>query len=156
MKRANTACTQQLTAFNLFRKHFNELYHYIFLNWYYNSTQSLCEKCPNTEFFPIRIFPYSDWIRTRKNAVFGPFSRSEILSVTKSSVTYQEMEGFFLQIHYGFYMHHFQLLMIVCYWTKNSKLLMLGTWMLGGSWLNVTVWNGSCNLFFFFWQEELK
>ena len=24
---------------------------------------SLCEKCPNTEFILIRIFPYSDWVR---------------------------------------------------------------------------------------------
>ena len=24
---------------------------------------SLCEKCPNTEFFLLRIFTYSDWIR---------------------------------------------------------------------------------------------
>ena len=24
---------------------------------------SLCDKCPDTEFFLVRIFPYSDWIR---------------------------------------------------------------------------------------------
>ena len=56
------------------------------------SYQSLREKCPNTEFFLVRIFLYSDWIRrftvnlriqsehrkirTRKNFVFGHFSRS--------------------------------------------------------------------------------
>ena len=33
-------------------------------------------KVSNTEFFLIRISPYSDWIRTRKNSVFGHFSRS--------------------------------------------------------------------------------
>ena len=55
---------------------------------------SLREKCPNTEFFLVRIFPLSDWIRTdtpylsvfspnaakcgpEKNSVFGQFSRSE-------------------------------------------------------------------------------
>ena len=50
---------------------------------------TLREKCPNKEFFLVRIFPYSDWIRvslriqskcgkirTRKNSVFGHFSRS--------------------------------------------------------------------------------
>ena len=37
---------------------------------------TLREKCPNTEFFPVRIFPHSNWIQTRKNSVFGHFSRS--------------------------------------------------------------------------------
>ena len=54
---------------------------------------ALSEKCPNTEFFLVHIFPHSDWIqrdtdagkygqskcgkiRTRKNSVFGHFSRS--------------------------------------------------------------------------------
>ena len=48
---------------------------------------SLREKCPYTEFFLFRIFPHSDWvslriqsecekIRTTKNSVIGPFSRS--------------------------------------------------------------------------------
>ena len=37
---------------------------------------SLRGKCPNTEFFLIGIFLYSNWIRTRKNSVFGHFSRS--------------------------------------------------------------------------------
>ena len=34
---------------------------------------TLREKCPNTEFFLVCIFPHSDWIRTRKNSVFGHF-----------------------------------------------------------------------------------
>ena len=37
-------------------------------------------KCPNTEFFLVRIFLYSDWIRTRKNSVFGHFLRSEFFA----------------------------------------------------------------------------
>ena len=37
---------------------------------------TLLEKYPNTEFFLVRIFPHSDGIRTRKNSVFGHFSRS--------------------------------------------------------------------------------
>ena len=32
-------------------------------------------KCPNTEFFLVLIFSHSDWIRTRKNSVFGHVSR---------------------------------------------------------------------------------
>ena len=38
---------------------------------------ALREKCPNTEFFLVRIFPHSDWIRIRKNSVFEHFSLSE-------------------------------------------------------------------------------
>ena len=37
---------------------------------------TLRETCPNTGFFLVRIFLYSDWIRTRKNSIFGHFSRS--------------------------------------------------------------------------------
>ena len=35
---------------------------------------SLCENCPNTEFFLVRIYPHSDWIRrdTSYLSVFGP------------------------------------------------------------------------------------
>ena len=36
----------------------------------------LRKKCPNTEFFLVRIFLYLDWIQTRKNFVFERFSRS--------------------------------------------------------------------------------
>ena len=52
--------------------------------------RSLREKCPDTEFFQVRIFPHSDWIRrvslhikskcgkirTRKNSVSGHISHS--------------------------------------------------------------------------------
>ena len=54
-----------------------------------NSAQgTLCDMCPNTEYFLVGIFPHSDWIRresiqfecgkirTRKNSVFGQFSCS--------------------------------------------------------------------------------
>ena len=33
-------------------------------------------KCPKKEFFLVHIFSYSDWIRIRKNSVFGHFSSS--------------------------------------------------------------------------------
>ena len=60
--------------------------------------QPLREKSPNTEFFPLRIFPHSNWIRrvslriqsqyaktrTRKNSVFEHFSRSELIAKTYS------------------------------------------------------------------------
>ena len=43
----------------------------------------LCEKCPNTEFFLVRIFPYSEWIRENTEfflvTEFFLFSRSELL-----------------------------------------------------------------------------
>ena len=59
----------------------------------WNLNFTLREKCPNTEFFLVRTFLYSDWIqeiyevnlriqseyrkiRTRKNSVFGHFSRN--------------------------------------------------------------------------------
>ena len=44
--------------------HMNEQY-------FLPNLKSLCEKSPNTEFFLVRIFPHSDWIRTRKKSVFG-------------------------------------------------------------------------------------
>ena len=62
--------------------------YYIMLYYitYYIILYSLREKCPNTEYFLVRIFPYSDWIqsecrkiRTRKNSVFGHFSRSDYI-----------------------------------------------------------------------------
>ena len=36
--------------------------------------KTLCEKCPNTEFFLVLIFPYSDWVRrfTEEISVFSP------------------------------------------------------------------------------------
>ena len=34
------------------------------------------EKRPNTEFLMVRIFPDLEWIRTRKNSVYGHFSHS--------------------------------------------------------------------------------
>ena len=62
----------------VFRKHVKNLSRYV----------ALREKCPNTEFFLVRIFPHSDWIRVslgiqskcekygpEKNSVFGHFSR---------------------------------------------------------------------------------
>ena len=47
---------------------------FVLLCWF-----SLCEKCPNTEFFLVRIFLYFDWIREnmdQKNSLFGHFSHS--------------------------------------------------------------------------------
>ena len=37
------------------------------------SIRALCEKCPNAEFFLVRIFPHSDWIR-RDMEYFSVFS----------------------------------------------------------------------------------
>ena len=42
-----------------------------------DKTKALREKYPNMEFFLVRIFLYSDWIRTRKNCVFGHVSHNE-------------------------------------------------------------------------------
>ena len=38
-----------------------------------NKRSALREECQNTEFFVVRIFLYLEWIRTRKNTVFGHF-----------------------------------------------------------------------------------
>ena len=55
-------------------------------------TNRLCEKCPNTEIFLIRILLYLDWIRifnskyrkiwTSKNSVFGHISGSDIFGLS--------------------------------------------------------------------------
>ena len=66
-----------------------------------NAIFTLREKCPNTEFFLVRIFVHSDWIRrdtesecgkirTRKISLFRQFSRS---------VSYFTDDWFFLFVH---------------------------------------------------------
>ena len=73
----------------LFSKYFERKVKWI---WPCTMLLALLEKCPNTMFFLVRIFLYSDWIRrfnvnlsiqseyrkilNRKNSVFGHFSRS--------------------------------------------------------------------------------
>ena len=45
---------------------------------------TLCEKCPNTEFFFVHIFLYLDWVKkiwARINYVFGHFSRIDVMQV---------------------------------------------------------------------------
>ena len=39
------------------------------LTWKLLGNKTLRKKCPNTEFFPVRIFLYSDWLNTGK---YGP------------------------------------------------------------------------------------
>ena len=43
------------------------------MSWKRYMTPSLREKCPNTEFFLVCIFPHSDWIR-RDTSYFSVFS----------------------------------------------------------------------------------
>ena len=63
--------------------------YFIFLYKMKVKSRTLCEKCPNTEFFLVRVFPHSDWIfpnsriqsecvkiQTRKNSVFWHISHS--------------------------------------------------------------------------------
>ena len=50
---------------------------------------ALRKQCPNTEIFPVGIFVY--WteyrkIRTRKNSIFGHFSRSVVKSLEKAGL----------------------------------------------------------------------
>ena len=59
-------------------------------SWIFDSS-SLREKCPNTEFFLVRIQPECGKIRTRKNSVFGHFSHSAYVYIKKSL-----MKAFFL------------------------------------------------------------
>ena len=47
LKRANTACRQQMTTGKLFHKHFNQLYYYVFPNWYYILTELLSVTTPS-------------------------------------------------------------------------------------------------------------
>ena len=80
--------------------------------------ETIREKCPNTEFFLVRIFPHSDWIRrftpysvrmrentTRKNSVFEHFSRCEnfirewiVPETTHSENFYPSFETDFLEL----------------------------------------------------------
>ena len=42
-------------------------------NKYSNENYTRCRKCPNTEFLPVRIFPYSDWVQgfTKQICIFS-------------------------------------------------------------------------------------
>ena len=58
------------------------IYHYVYFFWLtHQSTliihHSMSEKCPNTEFFLVSIFPHLDWIRrdTSYLSVFSPNAR---------------------------------------------------------------------------------
>ena len=54
--------------------------------------KTLCEICPNTEFFLVRIQSDCGKIRTRKNSVFGHFSRSENIHIYSSNIqTYSDI-----------------------------------------------------------------
>ena len=96
----------------------------IFLEKYFTehlltvTCETIREKCPNTEFFLVRIFPHSDWIRrftpysvrmrentTRKNSVFEHFSRCEnfirewiVPETTHSENFYPSFETDFLEL----------------------------------------------------------
>ena len=52
----------------------------------YFNCNTVRKKCPNTECFLVRIFPYLNWmqeIQTRKNSVFGRFLRSDRINCYK-------------------------------------------------------------------------
>ena len=44
-------------------------------------TLALCEMCTDTEFFLVRVFPHSDWIR--RDTIFGRFSHSVAIEMFK-------------------------------------------------------------------------
>ena len=54
---------------------------------------SLCEKCPNTEFFLVCIFPHLDWIR-RDTGKYGP-------EKTPYLDTFHAVNGLFVSIAYN-------------------------------------------------------
>ena len=49
---------------------------------------TLREKCPDTKFFLVCIFLYSEWIQTRKKSVFGHF----LLRLTSLGMTTVELK----------------------------------------------------------------
>ena len=79
---------------------------------------TLRKKCPNTELFLVRVFPYSDWIRnsdqsecgkirTRNNSAFGHFSRSYIVSLFENWSaqlrSYEDLEESEIYIWYSYW-----------------------------------------------------
>ena len=73
----------RLWSFNLLyyqSKKSLKIFH-IWLNLLSVTKQTLREKCPNAEFFLLRIFSHSDWIRKDTSyLLFGHFSHTELLS----------------------------------------------------------------------------
>ena len=55
-----------------------------------NLSHTLREKCPNTEYFLVRIFLYSGWIQEstdqKKNSVFVHFSCSDIIKLLNDPI----------------------------------------------------------------------
>ena len=50
--------------------------------------------CPNTELFLVRIFPHSEWIRTRNNSVFGYFFTQRQYGSSKTDTLTWGMSGY--------------------------------------------------------------
>ena len=94
---------------NTFRRllrHFLSTNEIVFFSWYWQKLiqnmdmgkpssvsiyEALREMCPNTEFFLVRIFPHSDWIRT--HSVLGHIPRNEVYGLLWNFIAY-----FFLKL----------------------------------------------------------
>ena len=87
------------------KKNLNYSFKYLWL-------QPLCEKCPNTELFLVRIFLYSDWIREnkdQKNSVFGHFSHSDrniISFCVQKEALYENNKIIWLSFPYNIFSSH--------------------------------------------------
>ena len=84
--------------------------------WILNTPMNhpLREKCPNTEFFLVRIFPHSNRsispiqsecrkIRTRTNSIFGHFSRSDPVEISQKVIRQksESQNGFYKKAKHG-------------------------------------------------------
>ena len=83
--------------------HIKEFQHIFVSKGYAYKKSALREKCPNTEFFLVRIFVYSYWIQEdtdQKNPVIGHFSRSgAVRHRQKSSYYGKNLANFFNKLN---------------------------------------------------------
>ena len=88
---------------------------------------SLCEKCPNTEFFLVHIFLYSVRIQEnsdQKNSAFGHFSRSAFINLQILDQLYIQWSMVYLLIISGSatwdMWDWFPYLALILTWSTNS------------------------------------
>ena len=74
---------------------------------------TLCENCPNTELFLVRIFLYSDWIRrdTPYLSVFTPNTEKYGPEITPYLDTFHVVHSLYLNIFVTFFFHKISIIL---------------------------------------------
>ena len=91
----------------------------MFLNEINDWYLTLREKCPNTEFFLVHIFPHSDWIR-RDTSVFSPNARKYGLEKPPYLDTFHAVPASIHNNYYELFEHNIHALSISTAADRNN------------------------------------